>query len=95
MKRPQSDTDSLLCQRVNESFICAPRRETTAAHRRRIFDVAMSSDTEDETGPDEIAELAAFDLNQSPPDPNPLRPSRRLQHVVTASQNVKSDVIWV
>ena len=67
-----------------------------APRRRRIFDVAaMPSDTEDETGPDEVAELAAFDLNQSPPDPNPLRPSRRLQHVVTASQNVKSDVIWV
>ena len=64
----------------------------------------MSSDTSDETGPDEVAELAAFDaakyerlelIRRASQDPNPLRPSRRLQHVVTASQNVKSDVIWV
>jgi hypothetical protein len=47
-----------------------------APRRRRIFDVAaMPSDTEDETGPDEIAELAAFDAAKYE------RPSRRLQHL--------------
>ena len=76
----------------------------------------MSSDTEDETGPDEVAELAAFDAAkyerlelirratihvqerqraEGRALQGPLRPSRRLQHVVTESQNVKSDVIWV